>query len=73
MASQDSAIELTEEVVVEGSTRAAWEGSDVTRSEIDWLIRTKRIPVGVECRLPGPQIAPDLKEGEYVVFLAHFE
>ena len=73
MASQDSAIEPTEEVVIEGSTRAAWEGSDVTQSEIDWLTRTKRIPAGVECRLPGTEIVPDVKEGEYVVFLAHFE
>ena len=54
MASQDSAVEVTEEeeVVLEGSTRAAWEGSDVTRPELEWLIRTKRIPAGVECRLP---------------------
>ena len=73
MASEDSVVEVTEEVMVEGSTRAAWEGSDVTRPEIEWLIRTKRILVGVEYRLPGPEIAPDLKEGEYVVFLAHFE
>ena len=74
MASQDSAVEVTEEeVVLEGSTRAAWEGSDVSRSELEWLTRTKRVPAGVECRLPGPESQPDLKEGEYVVFLAHFE
>ena len=73
MASQDLTIEVTEEVEVEGSTRAAWEGSEVSRAEINWLTRTKRIPDGVECRLPGPEIQPDLKEGEYVVFLAHFE
>ena len=23
--------------------------------------------------MPGPETAPDLKEGEYVVFVAHFE
>ena len=74
MASQDSAVEVTEEeVALEGSTRAAWEGSDVTRLEIEWLIWTKHIPAGVEYRLPSPEVAPDLKEGEYVVFLAHFE
>ena len=66
-------VEAVEEGVVEGSTRAAWEGSDVSRSEIDWLIRTRRIPAGVECRLPGPETTPDLREGEYVVFIAHFE
>ena len=74
MASQDSAVEVTEEeVVLEGSTRAAWEGSDVSRSEIEWLARTKRVPSGVECRLSGPEIQLDLKEGECVIFLAHFE
>ena len=73
MASEDSVAEGTEEVMVEGSTRAAWEGSDVTQPEIEWLIQTKRIPAGVEYRLPGPEVAPDLKEGEYVVFLARFE
>ena len=73
MASQDSAAEVTEEVVLEGSTRAAWEGSDVSRSELEWLTRTRRVPAGVECRLSGPETQPDLREGEYVVFLAHFE
>ena len=73
MASQDSAIEPTEEVVMEGSTRAAKEGSDVTQAEVDWLIQTRHIPSGVTYRLPGPEIAPDLRDGEYVVFVAHFE
>ena len=58
---------------MEGSTRAAWEGSDVSQAEIDWLIRTRRIPAGVTCRLPGPELAPDLQPDEYVVFVAHFE
>ena len=71
--SDDNAIDLVEKGEVEGSTRAAWEGSDVTQSEIDWLIRTRRIPAGVECRVPGSEVAPDLKPGEYVVFIAHFE
>ena len=58
---------------MEESTRAAWEGSDVTQAEIDWLIRTWRIPAGVACRLPGPELVPDVQSGEYVVFVAHFE
>ena len=50
-----------------------YKGSDVTQRELDWLLRTRRIPEGVECRLPGPEVAPILKSGEYVVFVAHFE
>ena len=74
--SDDAALEVidsVEEGTVEGSTRASWEGSDVGRAEIDWLIRTRRIPTGVECRVPGTETAPSLREGEYVVFVAHFE
>ena len=71
--SDDSSLEVVEEGIVEGSTRAAWEGSDVTRDEIDWLIRSRRIPDGVACRLPGPEVQLDPQEGEYVVFGAHFE
>ena len=58
---------------MEGSARAAWEGSDVTQTEIDWLIRTRRIKAGVTCRLLGPELVPDLQPSEYVVFVAHFE
>ena len=71
--SDDNTLDLVDEGEVEVSTRAAWEGSDVTQSEIEWLIRTRRIPEGVECRIPGSEVAPDLKPGEYVVFVAHFE
>ena len=67
------AVDSVEETFMEGSTRASWEGSDVGQAELDWLIQTRRIPTGVECRLPGSEIEPDLKEGEYVVFVAHFE
>ena len=42
-------VEVVEEGVMEGSTRSAWEGSDVSRAELDWLIRTRRISAGVEC------------------------
>ena len=74
--SDDAALEVidsVEEHTVEGSTRASWEGSDVGRAELDWRIRTRRIPTGVECRVLGTETAPSLKEGEYVVFVAHFE
>ena len=74
--SDDAALDLVdsvEESTVEGSTRASWEGSDVGRAEIDWLVRTRRIPAGVECRVPGTETAPSLRKGEYVVFIAHFE
>ena len=70
--SDDNTQDVVEEVV-EGSTRAAWEGSDVGQGDIDWLIRSRRIPDGVACRVPGTEIQPDPKEGEYVVFVAHFE
>ncbi|KAK1618313.1 hypothetical protein QYE76_023830 [Lolium multiflorum] len=48
-------------------------GSNVTEYEIDWLYRSRRIPEGVVCRIPGDEIEPDPEPGEYVVFLAHFE
>ena len=48
-------------------------GSNVTQYEIDWLYRSRRIPEGVTCRIPGDEIEPDPEPGEYVVFLAHFE
>ncbi|KAK1684334.1 hypothetical protein QYE76_045182 [Lolium multiflorum] len=54
-------------------TRGAWRGSDVTQHEIDWLRRSRTIPEGVSCRLPGDEIEPVLNLGEFVVFLAHFE
>ncbi|KAK1612507.1 hypothetical protein QYE76_036180 [Lolium multiflorum] len=56
-----------------GITHGACKGSDVTQHEIDWLYRSRRIPEGVSCRLPGDEIEPVLKPGEFVVFLAHFE
>ena len=58
---------------MEGSARAAWEGSDVTRAQIEWLIRSCRIPASVTCRLPGPELALDIQPGEFVVFVSHFE
>ncbi|KAK1608131.1 hypothetical protein QYE76_031804 [Lolium multiflorum] len=60
-------------VDLSGVTRGAWIGSDVTQHEIDWLYRSRRIPEGVSCRIPGNELEPVLEPGEFVVFLAHFE
>ncbi|KAK1628358.1 hypothetical protein QYE76_002673 [Lolium multiflorum] len=54
-------------------TRGAWMGSNVTEYEIDWLYRSRRIPEGVTCRIPGDELIPDPEPDERVVFLAHFE
>ena len=65
--SNDTALEVidsVEEGAEEGSTRASWEGSYVGRAEIDCLTRTRRILTGVQCRVPGTETAPSLKEGE---------
>ncbi|KAK1646212.1 hypothetical protein QYE76_064017 [Lolium multiflorum] len=51
-------------VDLSGVTRGAWKGSDVTQHEIDWLYRSRRIPAGVSCRLPGDEIEPDLQDGQ---------
>ena len=55
-----------------GPERGSWQGSSVTRREIEWLIRTRRIPAEVSCRLPGNELSPEIREGEYVVFMSHF-
>src|SRR4051812_41701598 len=55
-----------------GPERGSWQGSSVTRREIEWLIRTRRIPAEVSCRLPGSESSPVLNEGEYVIFMSHF-
>jgi hypothetical protein len=61
-----------EEVHVSGE-RGAWEGSTVTLEAIEKLRISRKIPLEVECRLPVGEIAPAPQEGEYVVFVAHFE
>ncbi|KAM0883495.1 hypothetical protein ACQ4PT_031599 [Festuca glaucescens] len=52
--------------------RAGWEGSCVTQAHIEWLYKSRCIPPEVECRLPGPELAPVLNPGKHVVFVAHF-
>jgi hypothetical protein len=62
-----------EEDVEDTQERGAWEGSDVTSTDIEWLRLSRRIPLEVECRLPVGELSPELRDGEYVVFVAHFE
>ena len=50
-----------------------WEGSDVTKDDLEWLLSTRRITSQVICRKPGKELAPVTEPGERVVFLAHFE
>ncbi|KAM0839714.1 hypothetical protein ACQ4PT_060137 [Festuca glaucescens] len=42
-------------------------------ADIQRLRRMRRIPDGVECRLPATEIAPVLEPGERVVFVTHFD
>jgi hypothetical protein len=69
-----TAIPLEEEFEVgdDVHVRAGWEGSNVKPAEVTWLYKTKRIPPQVAFRLPAGEIEPDPKDGEVVVFVAHF-
>ena len=51
----------------------SWEGSDVRKEDIDWLIRSRRVVPEVICRLPGKEHVPTPQAGERVIFLTHFE
>ena len=53
--------ELVEEEMEATQERGRWEGSDVTEAEIAWLRRSRRIPDGVACRIPGKELSPDRK------------
>src|SRR3954463_1039121 len=55
-----------------GPERGSWQGSSITRREIEWLIRTRRIPAEVGCLLPGNEPSTVLNDGEYVIFMSHF-
>ena len=50
----------------------SWEGSDVRKDDIEWLIRSRRVAPEVGCRLPGKEHIPTPQPGERVVFLTHF-
>ena len=51
----------------------SWEGSEVSREDIGWLRKSRRVSPEVICRRPGNEICPTLEPGERVVFIAHFE
>ena len=40
----------------------SWQGSTVTRREVEWLIKTRQIPAELSCRLPGKESSPVLNE-----------
>jgi hypothetical protein len=74
MASSSSVVPTgAEEEAMVDLSRGAWEGSDVTSTDIEWLRLSRRIPLEVECRLPAEELAPITRPGEFVVFVAHFE
>ncbi|KAE8779407.1 hypothetical protein D1007_47567 [Hordeum vulgare] len=53
---------------------SSWEGSNITPAHIDYLRRTRRLPVAdlVEARVPRDEISPQPCDDECVVFGAHF-
>ena len=71
MSSSISGALVEDDDVASGPERGSWQGSSVTRREIEWLIRTRRIPAEVGCCLPGSESSPVLNDGEYVVFMSH--
>ncbi|KAE8815706.1 hypothetical protein D1007_06895 [Hordeum vulgare] len=52
----------------------SWEGSNMTLAHIDYLRRARRLPAAdlVEARAPGDELSPQPRDGECVVFRAHF-
>ena len=52
--------------------RATWQGAAVTQAHVEWLRKSRRIPPEVEIRLAGGEQSPEPRDGECVVFLAHF-
>ena len=58
----------------ERQERGSWEGSYIVQFDIDRLRRTRRIPEGVETRVPPDgEIHSNPEEGEYVIFATHFD
>ena len=43
--------------------RGAWAGSWVCQDDLDWLYRTRRIPVSVIARLASAELAPLTQSG----------
>jgi hypothetical protein len=65
-------VEEIEEIPGDPHTGGRWEGSNVTPAEVAWMYKSRRIPAGVECRLPAVEIEPKPDPSEVVVFTAHF-
>ena len=54
--------------------RGTWQGSVVTEAHIQWVRKSRRIPPGVECRVPpAGEISPSPRPGEWVIFLSHLQ
>ena len=51
----------------------SWEGSEVSRHDIEWLYKSRRVSSEVICRRPGNELTPTPQPGERVVFITHFE
>ena len=70
---ENSAAEQEEIEIAPTPLRAGWDGSEVRQADIDHLVSSRRIPVGVECRIPGEETTPAPESSEFVVFSAHFD
>ena len=54
--------------------RGTWQGSVVTEAHIEWARKSRRIPPGVECRIPpAGEISPSPRPREWVIFLSHLQ
>ena len=51
----------------------SWEGSEVSRHDLEWLAKSRRISPKVIYRRPGNEMIPTPQPGERVVFITHFE
>ena len=51
----------------------SWEGSEVSRLDLEWLSKSRRISPEVICRRPSDELLPTPQPGERVVFITHFE
>ena len=54
------------------ASHGCWKGSKVSKASIEALVRARKIPAGVEWRVPGEEPFPLAQPGERVVFLDHF-
>ena len=72
MASQK--LVVTDENAAALRLRATWQGSKVTEAHLEWLRKSRRVPLEVDCRLPpSGEISPVPLAGERVVFISHFQ